>query len=100
MLAELTILPLGEGTHLSGRLSEVVEAIEHSGLSHQVTAMGTLIEGEPEEVWRLLRRCHELSRRHADRVVTEVRIDDGEGVGLDRSVARVEAHLGHVVRKV
>lgn len=99
MIAELTILPLGEGAHLSGPLAEVIDMIESSGLAHQVTAMGTLIEGDPEAVWELVRRCHEVTRRGAPRVITEVRIDDGASARLGQSVASLESRLGREVQK-
>lgn len=99
MIAELTILPLGDGAHLSEALAPVLELIERSGLEHQVTAMGTLIEGPPEELWGLLRRCHEAAREGAPRVVTEIRLDDGAGARLAASVRHVEHRLGRTLSK-
>jgi len=99
MIAELTILPLGEGAHLSEALVPVLELIERSGLEHQVTPMGTLIEGSGEELWPLLRLCHEAARRAAPRVVTEVRLDDGAGARLAASVRHLEHRLGRSVSK-
>lgn len=78
MIAELTIFPLGEGHHLSNSLAPILACVEESGLTYEVTPMGTLIEGAEDEVWALVRRCHRTMRALAQRVVTEVRIDDRE----------------------
>ncbi len=100
MLAELTILPIGGGEHMTEPLARVVDLVERSGLDHQVTAMGTLVEGPPDRVWALLRRCHEAAREACGRVVTEVRIDDfgGRTHAIERTVERVGEALGHAVR--
>ena len=99
MLAELTIEPIGKGSHLAAPLARVVDLVAASGLPFQVTAMGTLVEGEPEKVWDLLRHCHELARNDSGRVITEIRIDDrGDTAGaLLRNVERIEEVLGKTV---
>ena len=96
MLAELTIEPLGHTGHISGPVAQVIKLIADSGLDYQVTAMGTLFEGEPEVVWDVIRRCHALACQQAERVVTEVRIDDRRdgAESLHRSVHRIEDVLG------
>jgi uncharacterized protein (TIGR00106 family) len=100
MLAELTIEPLGQSSHVSSPIAQVIKVIADSGLDYQVTAMGTLFEGEPELVWDVIRRCHTLARNHCERVMTEVRIDDRRdgAASLHRSVRRIEDVLGTSVR--
>lgn len=94
-MVELSITPVGEGEHLAGPVSLAVDLIAESGLTYQVTAMGTLIEGEDEAVWALLRRCHEAVRGSSARLITEIRIDDSRrhAQAMDRSVRRVEEEL-------
>lgn len=101
MLAELSITPIGEGEHLAGPVSLAIDLIAASGLTYQVTAMGTLIEGPDDRVWELLRRCHEAVRGRSARLVTEIRLDDAgrSGQALDRSVRRVEEELQRPVAR-
>lgn len=99
MLVELSIIPVGESPHTTAPVAAVIHLIERSGLSHQVTDLGTIIEGDDDAVWGLLRRCHEEARRQCARVVTEVRIDDGAQARLGRGVRRVEEQLAHPVTR-
>ena len=96
MLAIFSIAPHTGEKHLSGYVARTLEMIRKSGLDHQLTAMGTLVEGEPEEVFNLIRDCHIMMRGHADRVGTKIWIDDQVGrTGRIRDkVAAVESKLG------
>lgn len=101
MIAEIEVTPIGEGEHIAGPVSHVVRLIADSGLDYQVTSMGTIVEGEPDQVWALIRKCHEQGTRDARRVMTQIRIDDdltGER-RMHRHVQRVEEELGDLVKK-
>ena len=54
------------------------ELREHSeGLKHELTAMGTIIEGDLDKILALIRRLHEVPfSQGARRVSTTIRIDD------------------------
>jgi uncharacterized protein (TIGR00106 family) len=97
MIAELTILPIGSEPHLTHAIAEAVRVVADSGLEYQVTAMGTLLQGDEEAVWETIRRCHRAARQVTrGRIVTEVRIDDGSDVQstLSHGVRRVQEDLG------
>lgn len=98
MLVELSIIPVGESAHTTGPVASVIDLIARSGLRHQVTDLGTIIEGEDDAVWSLVRRCHEEARRRCERVVTELRVDDG-AARLGRGVRRVEEELARPVAR-
>lgn len=100
MIAEIEVTPIGDGRHMAEPVSEVVRAIARSGLDYQVTAMGTLVEGEPEDVWKLIRECHEKACSESDRVKTQIRIDEDSTrtLGLRRQVERIEEELASVER--
>jgi len=65
MLIEFSIIPIGHNTHTSGELAKVLQLIDASGLLYQLTPSGTCIEGEWDEVMRLIRQCHERVRKNA-----------------------------------
>jgi uncharacterized protein (TIGR00106 family) len=96
MLVELSIIPLGRGTHISDEIAEVLELVDASGLPYQLTPSGTCIEGEWEEVMALVRHCHERARELSPHVITTVKIeDDGEARDkLTRNVTSVEEKVG------
>lgn len=102
MLAELSVFPLDKGkTSLSPYVAESLKIIEESGLDYEIHAMGTLIEGPSDAVFDVIRKCHENMRKHSDRVVTYVKIDDKAGASgtITSKVASVEDKVGHPLRK-
>lgn len=96
MLIELSVLPLGRGTHLSDEIAEALKIVDDSGLPYQLTPSGTCIEGDWDEVMAVVRRCHERVRRGSTHVVTTVRIEDDEGATdkLRTNVGSVEQKAG------
>jgi len=76
-------------------VAQMIQRIKASGLDYQLTAMGTLVEGEPEEVFALIRDCHLLIRSQADRVGTKIWIDDqvGRTGRIKDKVRAVESRL-------
>ncbi len=77
-VAELCLFPLGTGSPSVGRyLEPVIEEIKKSGLKYQVCAMGTVVEGELDDILQLVKKCHEaIFKAGAERVVISLRIDD------------------------
>ncbi|MBA3683823.1 MAG: MTH1187 family thiamine-binding protein [Planctomycetes bacterium] len=90
MLIDLSIVPLGQA-HASDQLAEVIDLIDASGLSYQLTPTGTCIEGNWEDVMQVARRCHERVKRGSPHVLTLIRIEDDfeETDKLHRNVASV-----------
>ena len=100
MLAEFSVSPAGAES-MGDEVARCLDLVDRSGLDYQLTAMGTLVEGEWDAVLDLIGRCHEAVREEAGRVVTTIRIDDREGVegALRSKVADVERILGRELRK-
>jgi uncharacterized protein (TIGR00106 family) len=74
----LTITPLGTGTPSVSRYVAGVEKIlRATPLKHQLTAMGTIIEGDLDEILAVVRKMHEHPfTQGAVRVSTLLKIDD------------------------
>jgi uncharacterized protein (TIGR00106 family) len=94
MIVFLTVVPAGKEA-MSEDVARVIEIIDRSGLEYRLTAMGTVIEGEPDAVWALVRRCHEEMRKTNRRVSTHLVIDDRESAvdSIHGKVDRVERRL-------
>jgi len=77
-VAFLTITPLGTGTpSVSHYVAGVERILRGTSLRHQLTAMGTIIEGDVDEILAIVRRMHEHPfTQGALRVSTSLRIDD------------------------
>lgn len=58
-----------------------------------MTAFGTLIEGNWDQLCSLARECHFRAKQTTDRVLTMIRLDDyGDRIGeIDGAVTLVEA---------
>lgn len=74
----VSIAPLGTATtSLSSYVAGVERVLRDSGLKSQLTAMGTIIEGDIDAILPVLRRMHELPfAEGAVRVSTLIKIDD------------------------
>ncbi|MFO8109075.1 MAG: MTH1187 family thiamine-binding protein [Thermoplasmata archaeon] len=101
MLAEFTIVPLDKGESLSGYVSEILEIVDSSGLEYRLTPMGTIVEGDWDEVMSLVKGCHMHMRGYSKRVSTSVKVDDREGAvdRLEGKVRSVESKLGKKLKK-
>ena len=76
MLVELRVTPVGTGEETKELIAKTVAIVEKSELDYQLTAMGTLLEGNWEEVMFVIRKCHDEVLNFAERVLTEIVIDD------------------------
>jgi uncharacterized protein (TIGR00106 family) len=101
MIVEFSIVPLGRGEELAGPVARILDLVDRSGLPYQLTAMGTLVEGEWDEVLGLVRRCHEAMRGASSRVSTHITIDDRPGASgrIAGKVRDVEKILGRALKK-
>jgi uncharacterized protein (TIGR00106 family) len=101
MLAELSIIPLGRGTHLSTDLGQILKIIDESGLRYQLAPSGTCIEGEWDEVMALVKRCHDQARIGSTHVLTTVRIEDELGANdkLTENISSVERAAGRRLQR-
>jgi uncharacterized protein (TIGR00106 family) len=74
----VTIAPLGTGSpSLSRYVAGVERILRKSGLVHQLTAMGTIIEGDLDAILAVVREMHEAPfGEGAVRVSTLIKIDD------------------------
>ena len=56
---DLCLVPIGVGTSLSPYIKECIEVIKNEGLNYELGANGTAIEGDWDEVFECVRKCHE-----------------------------------------
>jgi uncharacterized protein (TIGR00106 family) len=102
-LFQLTMMVRGGKSNSgSAHVAKVVRIIEKSGLSYQLNAMATLIEGEWDEVLPVINRARLALKRHSDRVYMILTMDDRKGVRrpMTRKVESVEKKLGRKVQRL
>jgi uncharacterized protein (TIGR00106 family) len=96
LIAEFSIVPVGAGLSLSPFVAECLRIVRDSGLKHQLTPMGTVLEGDGDKVVATIMACHSQVLRMSDRVVTSIKIDDRRDrpADMERKVRSVEEKLG------
>ncbi|MFW5945309.1 MAG: MTH1187 family thiamine-binding protein [Candidatus Natronoplasma sp.] len=101
MLAEFSVVPLDKGVSLSDYVSQIIDIVDESGIDYKLTPMGTVVEGDWDEVMDLITECHEEMRNYSDRIETKIIIDDRKGAKnrLSGKIESVENKLGKEVNK-
>ena len=76
VIIDLCLVPIGVGTSLSPYIKECKKIIEEYNLTHELGPNGTSIEGDWEEVFRCVRRCHEkIHEQGAPRIYTTIKVN-------------------------
>jgi uncharacterized protein YqgV (UPF0045/DUF77 family) len=78
MLVEIQCLasPPGTPDDTYAHIDAAIGVIVASGLRYEVGALGTTIEGEPDDLWLLLRRVHEAClAAGADGLVSVIKVE-------------------------
>ena len=101
MLAEFSIVPVGTGSSIGDQLAEILKIVDESGLPYKINPMGTVIEGEWDDVMKLLKKCHKTVMKNGERTITTIAIDDRKGKPnrIEEKVKSVERRLGKTLKK-
>lgn len=101
MLIEFSMIPIGSGSSIGDRLAEVLRVVDASGVPYKVNPMGTVIEGEWDDLFRLIKKCHKTIMKKEERVLTSISIDDRKGRPdrLEQKVKSIEKRLGRSLKK-
>ena len=94
-LIAVAIAPFGVGDELSSEIAEVVKVIRESGLPNRTYSMFTEIEGEWDEVMRVVRDATFVLAEKGIRTEIILKADVRPGFShmMDEKVARVNALL-------
>ena len=96
VIVDLCVIPLGVGVSLSRYVAACEKVLQESGLTFQLHANGTNVEGEWDAVFAAIKRCHQVVHEMgAPRIATMIRL----GTRTDRDqtmqdkIRSVEAKL-------
>lgn len=95
VLLEFSMYPLrSEG--LSPYVARSLNIIDQSGISYQLTPMGTILEGEWEDVMAVVNACFAAMSEDCDRISSHLKIDFRKGASdrLTSKVKSVESKVG------
>lgn len=101
VLLEFSMSPLNKGESVSPYVARSLDIIDRSGLDYRLNAMGTIIEGELDQVLDVLKLCFEAMAADCDRITCTAKFDLRRGASgrLDAKVQSVEEKLGRTLKK-
>ena len=101
MLLEFSLYPLDKGESVGEYVARSVDIIDRSGLPYQTHAMGTVLEGEWDACFAVVKACYERMRQDCKRVELILKLDDREGPPgrFSTKVNSVEKRLGRKIRR-
>ena len=100
VLLEFSMTPLGRGESVGRYVARSLQIVEQSGLDYRLHAMGTILEGEIDEVLGVVKSCLEAMEADCDRISCSIKLDyrRGHSGRLASKVHSVERHLGRGLR--
>lgn len=101
VLLEFSMSPLGKGESVGKYVSRSLEIVDKSGVDYRLNPMGTVLEGEWDDVMQVVKRCYERMRRDCNRISCSIKIDARKGAKgrLTSKIAGVEQRLGRTLKK-
>jgi len=79
LLLEFSMFPTDTGESKSESVARSIDIIKKSGLPYQMGPMGTVIEGEWDEVMKVVKLCFDEMQKNSNRVFTGLKIDYRKG---------------------
>ena len=100
VLLEFAMSPTGQSGSLSPYVARVLDVIDRSGIRYQLTSMGTILEGEWDEVMAVVGACFRALESDCDRIGMNLKMDwrRGSESRLQSKVEAVEAKVGRKLR--
>ncbi len=99
VMIDLCVIPMGVGVSVSKYVAACQKVLEEAGLDHRMHPYGTNVEGDWDEVFAAVKRCHEVVHEMgAPRINTTMKIGtrtDREQ-SMDDKVESVEKLLSGV----
>jgi len=96
VIADVCIIPIGAGVSVSREVTECERILRETGLKTHLHAYGTNIEGEWDEVFAAVRKCHEaLHGMGVQRVSSSIRVGSriDKAQTIEDKIRKVEDNL-------
>jgi uncharacterized protein (TIGR00106 family) len=96
VILDFTVIPLGVGLSLSKYVAACERILQERGLTYQLHANGTNVEGEWDEVFAAIKQCHEtLHEMGVPRISTVIKVGTrtDKAQTMEDKVASVQSKL-------
>ena len=84
----LQVLPLAQGIDRIAVIDQVIAYLQAQEVTMMVTPFETVLEGEFDELMRILKEALEVARQEADNVFANVKINVGEILSIDEKLEK------------
>ena len=100
VLLEFAMSPTGQGGSLSPSVARILDVIDRSGVRYQLTSMGTILEGEWDEVMAVVGQCFRALEPDCERIGMNLKMDWRRGTDsrLRSKIDAVEQQLGRALK--
>lgn len=95
VILNLSIFPTDRGESVSGYVARAVRVIQESGLAYSTGPMSTSIEGEWDEILRVLDACYRAMEPHSNRISIQASFDCRKG-----PTGRIESKLASLKKRI
>jgi uncharacterized protein (TIGR00106 family) len=101
VLLEFSMSPLGKGESVGKYVARSLDIIDRSGVSYRLNPMGTVLEGEWEQVFAVVQKCYERMKKDCNRISCTIKVDyrKGHSGRLQSKVASIEKTLKRPVKQ-
>ena len=101
VLCEFSMSPLQKGKSVSRYVARSLDIVSKSGIDYRLNPMGTVLEGEWDEVLEVVTRCFNRMKKDCTRVSVSMKIDyrKGRKGRLESKVDSVEKRLKRSLKK-
>lgn len=89
-MLEFAMFPTGHAGSLAPWVARILDVIDRSGVRYQLTPMGTILEGEWNDVMAVVGDCFRALEPDCDRIGMNLKMDYRRG-GESRMQSKVEA---------
>lgn len=100
VLLEFSMSPLGKGESVGKYVARSLEIVDKSGVDYRLNPMGTVLEGDWDDVFGVVKQCFERMRKDCTRISCSIKVDYRKGAlgRLHAKVASVEKRLGRKLK--
>jgi uncharacterized protein (TIGR00106 family) len=101
ILLEFSMTPLDKGASVGKYVARSLDIIDRSGVAYRLNPMGTVLEGEWDDVTAVVRSCFERMSQDCERISCAMKIDyrKGRSGRLEAKIQSVERHLGRKIKQ-
>ena len=99
VVLEFAMFPTDKGESVSSYVSRIIKMIKESGVSYQLTPMGTIVETETmDEALEIIGKSYKQLEPDCGRIYSSIKFDirKGEAGRMVKKIKSIESKIGDV----